>query len=248
MDLLYKNHINTSTMFSINTGGSDGIDNVLSSDERFQYVSVGCPSDLAPISMAITFDSTVSISKIGLKGINWKNFMVYNAGNMLEYIQNNSETSIYLTYSQFYCTTLLFYVISTQVANEEKALGYVVASDVITNFGGKVPSAQKYRPIYRSKKIVHELSDGSYRSQVFDKKFGCDIQLDFVSSTVKDDLRDAYNNNTDFVFVPFGTTTGWDGVMFPCIWANDFEFFEVTDNNAAGGHSGSIKFLETRPA
>lgn len=256
MDILETNHINTTTQFTFLTGGTGSVENILVLDDRYQWVSSGLASDVTVAVFSIAFSETVTIDRIALKGINWKTYYPsYNTGLTKFVLENgntitsmvNSESSQYLKVNSINCTSVTFIVSDTIVADQEKALGYMYLGRALSTFGGRTPSAQKYRPIYRNKKVIHELSDGSYRSQVFDRKLGCDIQLDFVTTSVRNELKDIFDSYSDIVFAPFGTTTGWDGIIFPAIWANDFEFFEVTDNNAAGGHSGSIKFLETKP-
>jgi hypothetical protein len=159
----------------------------------------------------------------------------------------NSETSMYLQAPPVDCTSVSIDMYSTQVANNEKALGYLALSNVLSDFDSRVPSAQNYRPTFTQKQVVHELSDGSIRTQVVDRKFGCSVSLDFVSTSLKSELKSVYDLHDDLIFCPFGTTTGWDEVIFPCVWMNGFEFHEVTDNAASAGHSGTIRFAETRP-
>ena len=155
---------------------------------------------------------------------------------------------MYLKATPQACTSVSFDMKSTIVANQNKAIGYLVVSNVLTDLDGRVPSAQRYQPIFKSKEIVHELADGSFRTQVFDQKFGAKIGLDFVSTSLRNELKTVFETHEDFIFTAFGTTTGWDEVFFPCVWVGAFEFFEATDNAISAGHSGVLKLLETRPA
>lgn len=252
MELLYPNYINTLSMFNVLVGGTSGLHNILTDDLRFQYVTQSCNSDAIISIFQVNFASTQTVSKIILKGINWKEFYIQANGQWFTLTANdqrlnfsqNSDTSMYFDVYSKYCTSLTFVITATQVADQEKAISYLAVSDEVTDFGGRIPSAQKYRPMYKAKKVLHELADGSYRMQTFARKTSIDVSFDFLTGAVKNTLKSAFDNQTDFIFAPFGTYTGWDGISFPCIWANDFEFFAVSDNNSNVGYSGSIKLLE----
>jgi hypothetical protein len=98
------------------------------------------------------------------------------------------------------------------------------------------------------KEVIHELSDGSFRTQVFDRKYGANIGLNYCDTALRNELKTVFDFHDDFIFAAFGTTTGWDEVIFPCVWTGNFDFFEFSDNAANAGHSGRIKLLETRPS
>lgn len=261
MEFLYKNYFNTTTQAVVNSSTST-VENILKRDIRYQYISSGASSDAGTAAtLKINFDATVTVSRIALLGHNLREFRIYYNGTtastfsltttgatVTSYFTSNSETALYLRAAPVYCTSVSIDMVKTITANQEKALGYLVISDLISNLGGRVPNAQSYHPSYNQKQVMHELSDGSVRTQVVDRKFGCAIGLDFVSPTVKNEIKGVYDMHDDFIFCAFGTTTGWDEVIFPCVWTNGFEFHEVTDNALNAGYSGSIKLAETRPA
>lgn len=259
MEFINKNLFNTTTQAVVNSSTAT-VENLLIRDVRFQYVSSGLNVDGTIASIRINFDATVSVSRIGILEHNLKNFRIYYNGTTANTFaltstgattasnfSSNSETSQYLSATPVDCTSVSIDMYSTQVANQEKALGYLVLSNVLSDLDGRVPSAQNYRPLFSPKQVVHELSDGSFRSQVVDRKFSCNITLDFVSKELQQELKEVFDLHDDFIFCAFGTTTGWDEVIFPCIWGNGFEFNEATDNALSAGYSGSIRLLETRP-
>jgi hypothetical protein len=47
------------------------------------------------------------------------------------------------------------------------------------------------------------------------------------------------------VYVPFGTGTGWDGILFEANWTGGFDFYEYSDNATNTGFSGNINLRET---
>ena len=56
-------------------------------------------------------------------------------------------------------------------------------------------------------------------------------------------LFNIYETQTAVMFVPFGTTTAWDGKAYECLWTNDFDF-RHSDNNKDAGFSGMITLEE----
>lgn len=135
---------------------------------------------------------------------------------------------------------------STMVANQDKAIGWLVVSNVLSDLDGRIPPAQGYKPTFTPKEIIHEMSDGSFRNQVVDRKFSASLSLDFIDTSLKNELKSVFDLHDDFIFAAFPTSTGWDEVIFPCIWRGAFEFHEVTDNALSSGFSGTIRLLETR--
>ena len=74
------------------------------------------------------------------------------------------------------------------------------------------------------------------------------MKLDFVTVALRSELKNVFDLHDDFIFCAFPTTTGWDEMIFPCIWTGPFEFEEFSDNALASGYSGRLNLLETRPA
>lgn len=249
----------TTTSVSVNSN-TNTVDNLFLRDERFQYQSSGLNTDGTISTITLSFDQTASVSRIALIGINWKDFTIYYNGTTANTFSltttgatttsdfsSNSETSMYLKATAVNCTSVSIDVSSTIVANQEKAIGYVAVSNVLSDLNGRIPSAPNYRPRFVQKQVEHELADGSVRTQVFDRKYRAEIGLDFVSTALKNEIKAVFDLHTDFIFAAFPTTTGWDKVLFPCVWTNDFDFEEFTDNAKNAGHSGRIRIAETRP-
>lgn len=259
MEFIRKNYFDTTTQAVVNSNTAT-VSNIFLRDTRFQYVSSGFNNDLTNATLRINFDETLTISRIALMGINLKDFRIFYNGltantfaltstgaTTVSYFASNSETSLYLQATPQACTSVSIDMLATQVANQDKAIGYLVLSNVLSDLDTRVPPAQSYTPIFAPKEVIHELSDGSIRTQVVDRKFSANVKLDFVSTALRDELKSVFDLHDDFIFVAFGTTTAWDEVLFPCVWTGPFEFEEFSDNAAAAGHSGRIKLFETRP-
>jgi hypothetical protein len=260
MEFLQKNQFDTDTSIVVDSATSTA-KNLLDRDLRFQYATDGFNNDATTASLTINFGETTSISRIALMGHNLKSFTVFYNGTTANTFSltstgatsasdfsSNSETSLMLSATPVDCTSVTIDMKSTQVANNEKAIGYLAVSSVLSDIDGRIPNSASYDPLFTPKEVVHELSDGSFRNQVVDRKFSARLRLDYADTALRNELKNVFDLHDDFMFVAFPTTTGWDEVFFPCIWTGPFTFYEYSDNAAQAGHSGEIRLLETRPS
>ena len=258
MEFIKANFLNTTTQVSLSPNTQTSIiPNLYNRDTAYQFYTDGMKNDATTASITITFDSTTFVSRILLLDHNLKSFTVYYNGatantfglsttgqtTVSSWI-TNSVTSHYLRTTTAACSSITIDMKATQTPNLEKVLGLLVLSDTIyeTTF---VPNAKDYKPKYKSKQVVHKMSDGGTRLHQIKNKWEMNIKADFVSQTETDALYSIWSMLTPFNFIPFPTSTGWDGIVFESIWEGDFDFFEYSDNASASGFSGSIKLRET---
>lgn len=257
MELLRKNFVNTSTQLVVNTNTTTAA-NVFNPDIRFQFASDNFNNDLTTVTMRINFSETTTVDRIALVGHNLKQFRVYyngttastfaltsTANTSASNYSTNSDTSHYFACTPVACTSVSIDMYSTIVANQNKYLGYLVISEKLTDFDGRVPEAGGYRPSLVPQAVVHKLSDGGTRIQTLEDKWSAQLRLDYITASARSDLKDIFDEHDEMVFAPFGTTTGWDAVIFPCVWEGGFDFFQYSDNAADAGFSGSITLRET---
>lgn len=256
MEILRKNYINTTTQIVVNSNTTTA-GNILISDVRFQYSSDNFTSDSTTATMRINFSQTLSVDRIAIVGHNLKGFRVFyngatanvfsldSADTTTSYFSSNSSTSTYLRMSAgVNCTSVSIDMSNTIVANQNKAIGYLVISEKRTDFDGRVTTAQNYRPVLDTQSVVHRLSDGGTRIQTLEDKWNASLSFDFLSNTAKNELREIFDDHEEFIFAPFGTTGAWDGVIFPCVWQGGFNFYSFSDNSSDAGYSGSLNLLE----
>lgn len=257
MELIKQNFINTTTQFVVNSNTST-VGNIFLRDTRFQYASDTFDDDNTTVSMTINFDVTTTVDRIAVVEHNLKAFtFFYNGATANTFsldagsdtttsdFSANSETSIYLRFTPVDCTSLTLDMKSTIVANQNKTIGYMAYSQLRTNFGGRVPSANNYDTTIEPKQVVHKLSDGGIRIQTVDQKFRSRISLQYVTTSIRDELKSVYDEHLEMIYVPFGTSTAWDEVVFPCVWAGGFNFYRYSDSASEAGFSGSIDLRET---
>jgi len=257
MELLYKNFCQTSTQFVVNTNTATA-QNVMFRDTRFEFSSDNFANDNTTVTMRINFDETVTVDRIALVGHNLKSYRIYYNGatantfaldsyanTTASYYSNNSATSQYFRCTPVGVTSVCIDMMSTIVADQNKKIGYLAISQKRTDFNGRGPVAQSYRPGISPQNVVHKMSDGGTRIQTLEDKWLASFGLDFIDTTTRNELKTIYDDHEELIFAGFGTTTGWDEVIFPCVWSGDFDFYQYSDNAAEAGYSGNIRLFET---
>jgi len=259
VELLKANYILTTTSIVVGSN-TETAEFMMDPDVSFQYVTSGDNSDLTTSSITINFDETTTVSRIAMLGHNAKDFTLFHNGTTANTFaltttadttvsdwSSNSATAIYMQTTPVQCTSVTLDITATIEANNEKALGYFVITEEHIDFP-RIPAAKDYKPQRLSKEVIHKLSDGSTRIQAVATKHMADIKLDYITSSFRDDLKTVFDLHEGMIFVAFGTTSGWDELLFPCVWKSPFEFFKYSDNAPAAGFQGTIRLMETSPA
>lgn len=255
-EILTQSYVNTTTQFVVNSNTAT-VENIFNRDVSFQYYSDGFNNDSTTVSMRISFDSTQTVSRIGILETNLKSFRVYYNGatastfamtstgaTTSSYFTTNSETSMYLRCNAVACTSVSIDMISTQVSNSEKAIGFLYIGNTTLTFP-IMPSSDNYDPKIDPEQMVHVMSDGGTRIHNVKNKMSAKISLSNISLSFRNSLRDLFNDRSVFTFVPFGTTTSWDGVLYEGVWPGNFEFYKYSNDAASSGFSGTITIRET---
>lgn len=254
MEFSSRSYIETSTQYSVNNS-TITVQNLLDPDIRKQFISDQFNNDLTTVTMTISFDETTTIDRIALLEFNAKKFNVYYNGatanaftitnpTTTSQFTNNSASNLYLACSSVAVTSVTFDFYSTQVADQEKAIGYIYVGKNQLTFD-RIPSAKNYTPVRDPKELIHELSDGGNRRHVVQTKWSTKLKFDYLSETFRNSLESIYDLNEPIVFIPFGTGTAWDGVLFEANWVGNFGFYKYSDDAANSGFSGSIDLKET---
>jgi hypothetical protein len=256
MEFLKPNYLDTTSALVVNNATDRG-SYLFDRDVTFQYVSNGMNNDATTVSIRVNFNETLPVSRIALVEHNLKAFTIFYNGStantfaltssgstVTSDFATNSETSHFLRANTVYCTSVTLELKSTIVANQEKAIGFLVISDphVVLD---RPPPAKGYKISIDPQDTVHKLSDGGTRIQNIADKYSAQLSYSFLSTSERNSLKALYDRHQEFLFCAFGTTTGWDEVLFPCVWTGNFDFFQFSDNAATAGFSGKINLLET---
>lgn len=255
MEFLSANLINTTTQIAVNSNTST-VSNLFNRDPYFQYFSESLNNDATTSTITITFSATTSVSRIALIDTNANKFRIFYNGSTANTFAltsgdttasnytTNAEENKYFRFATVGCTSITLDIYNTQTANQEKRLGLLLISDLQLSMT-QIPDASGYKPMIDPKQVIHKMSDGGTRIHNVRKKYAVDVSLDYLSESTRNDLKDIYDLQTEFVFVPFGTTTSWDAIQFESVWEGEFEFYEYSDNASASGFSGTVRLKET---
>ena len=255
MEFLTGNIINTSSMIDI-ASGTLTVNNLFNPDKTKQWVSQGYNDDTVAAEITINFAQTTTIDRIALKEHNLKEFFFYYNGvtantfavptgdtTTLDYA-SNSNTSQFFGVTPVDCTSVTLYMKATQYPNSEKAVGFFYLGENLLDLP-LIPTSKNYQISKKVVKITHKLSDGGVRQQKISEKWEARIKLGYITLSDVMDLEEIYNRKSPTAFAPFGTSTGWTGILFDCVWEGDFDFYEYTDNAKDAGHEGSVRLSET---
>lgn len=255
MEFIKKNLLNTTTMITVNSNTTTA-ENLFNRDPFFQYFSDGLNSDASYSTITITFALTTSVSRIALMDTNAKQFnLFYNgvtantfalagAHTTASAFTGNDQENIYFKFPTTGVSSITLDIKSTQTANQEKRLGVFIISDLYLSLS-QIPDSGGYKPKIDPKQVVHKMSDGGTRIHNVRKKITVDLSLDYIPLALRDSIKTVYDLQEQFIFCPFGTSTGWDGIAFESVWEGDFDFYEYSDNAQASGFSGKVKLRET---
>jgi len=255
VEFLTKNLYDTTTSIVVNSNTSTA-ENLFNRDETFQYVSNGFNNDLTTTTITINFDVTTAVSRIGLIGMNLKDFTIFVNGATATQLSltgaiptstsdfsSNSAASMFLRFDTIQASSISIDASATFVANSEKAIGFLFIGDTKIVFP-RTPSAPDYKPLFVPKQIVHKISDGGTRIHDLDRKYSTKIKFKFIEESFRDNLFTVWEASDHFGFVAFGTATGWDKVLFEVVWPGPFDFYKFSANAPASGFSGSISLAE----
>jgi hypothetical protein len=254
MEFLSQTYLETTTQVVVNSNTITA-DYLLNPDVTRQYVSSAYNNDSLCSTIVISFDTTQTIDRIALMEFNAKKFNIYYNGvtanaftitdptTTTQFI-TNSASSLYLACTSVAVTSVSIDLYSTVVANSEKAVGFIYIGANELTFP-RIPNASNYTPLRDPKELTHELSDGGFKRQVAYVKWSTKIKLNNITESFKSSLKTIYDSYSPKVFVPFGTGTAWDGILFEANWMGNFEFYKYSDDAVQSGFTGSIDLKET---
>lgn len=256
MELLKANYLDTTTQVVVGSA-TDTVSYLFDRDVRFQYVTSGFNNDLTTASIRINFNETLQVSRIALLGHNLRDYTLFYNGATASLFAlstggattsssftSNSETSQYLRANPIFCTSVTLDMKKTITANAEKVMGFLVVGDTNIVFD-RAPAAKNYQIKIDPTEVVHRLSDGGTRIQNVSDKYKVTLKYNYLSASTRDSLKSIWQLHREMVLCPFGTTTAWDKVIFPCVWEGDFEFYKFSDDAAGAGFEGKIVLSET---
>lgn len=243
MEFLEKNYLDTTTMVKVdsNTGLSSYL---FDRNVGMPYVTDGYTTNTSTI-ISIELDATTTISNILLQNHNLKDFRLFYdsvTANSIDIVSSNSATSSYFDFSTISAKTIQLQMDEAQTVDTEKSVGEFIITEKLLAFP-RNPNSQLYKPKIDRTQVKHIMPDGGIVLFNIKNKYKAKIGLKYITSSFYASLLDIYEDADPLYFIPFPTTTAWDGLAYAVVWSGDFDF--TFGDNAKNTYSGNINIEET---
>lgn len=245
MEFLKQNVLDTTTMLLVPAGNTGTISYLFDRNRNLGFTTVNYDSNTSAV-VSIVFAAPTVLSNIFLQNHNLKQFRVYYnsvTANSLANFTTNSATSTYLSFASITVSAIDIQMDIATTTGVEKSIGEAVVAERRVQFE-RNPTFSDFAPVVARKKITHEMPDGGKTHYIIKDKFKAGLKWKFITTAFRAQLRTVYDDALPFYYLPFPTTTGWDGVAHEVLWDNDFDFAH-DDNSKTQGFGGEIKLWET---
>lgn len=251
MLFLSPNKLNTTTMIKVDPLNTLTIAYAFDRNKNSQWETVGMSTTATVFS--VEFETATTIDKLFLLNHNLYQYRAfYNSLTSNTFTPNiletaNSATSNYYSFNTITVSSIQIQMDQSQVHpvtgnQDERRIGEVYIGSLMLTFE-RNPTAANYKPIVDRQQVIHKMPNGGVTQFIVANKFKAQISWKFITENFYSSLLNIYETQTAVMFVPFGTTTAWDGKAYECLWTNDFDF-RHSDNNQDAGYSGSITLEE----
>lgn len=245
MEFLKQNKLNTTTMITVPANQTGTLAYLFDRNTGLGFTSVGYDSNTS-LALTVTFPTPTVLSHVFLQHHNLAQYRVFYDGvtaNSLAVVATNSETSTYHAFASTTVSSVTIQMDRAKTAATERQLGEFVVTERRLQFE-RNPSFKDYVPVVARKRIRHEMPDGGMAHFNIKNKFKAKLSWKFLSAVFAASLRTVYDEAAALYFLPFPTTTAWDGVAHEVLWDNDFDFAD-DENSRTQGKGGEIKLWET---
>lgn len=244
MEFLGENQLNTTTQVIVDSS-SDLAAYLFDRNTELGYTTVGYDSTTSTV-ISIEFPEPTVLSHVLLQGHNLKSFSVfYNSAtaSSLYSVTTNSATDSYIAFNSVTVSSIQIQLNSTIAGHVEKVIGELVLAERQLVFE-RNPTQRKWAPTIFRKQVEHEMPDGGTVLFNIKDKYRASLYWDYVADTFYDGLLSVFSTGFPLYFLPFPTTTAWDGKANEVAWVGDFDFKHAT-NDKDQGFSGSMLLKET---
>lgn len=244
MEFHRANLINTTSMFTLDANQTGTIAYIIDNNKGTTFSTSGYNSTTST-TITVTFSPARIISHILILNHNIKNWdgWINTSTNQFVNTSTNSATSSYFSFASQTASTISIRMFDTIEGSVEKEIGELIITERRYAFE-RNPSIEDFVYAFQRKQVRHEMPDGGISLFNIRDKYRTNLKLEFFSQTSHDTLKGIYDNALPIFFVPFPTTTGWDGNGFECNWSGKFDF-RYSTNVKTPGYTGKIMLEET---
>lgn len=247
MEFLGQNLCNTTTMLKVESNSTAAL-YLIDRNKYLAYQTSGYDSNTSTIISLEVGTGTV-ISNVLLQNHNFKNFRVfYNSvtANSIAVVTNNSSTNHYFNFASVTVGSVQVQIDTCITSGVEKSIGQIVIAEKELVFETN-PSAKRYTPTIDRIQVKHIMADGGISLHNIKDKYKTKIKLEFISETFYNSMLSIFQRGTPLYFVPFPTSTSWDGTAHEVVWSGDFNF-KFNENVKTIGYNGEFVLEETTNA
>lgn len=247
MLFLRPNELNTSTLIKVDAANTLTVAYAFDRDKQTKWTTVGYQTTTSTL-FSIEFQTATVLTNAFLLNHNFKQFrMFYNSttANVFSPDINattNSATSNYYSFNTTTVSSIQLQIDRATTVDTERTLGEIYVGSLMLTFE-RNPSAANYKPLIDRQQVIHKMPNGGVTQFIIANKFKAQISWKFITESFFNSLFNIYETATAIMFIPFGTSTSWDGKAYECLWTNDFDF-RHSDNNKDAGFSGMITLEE----
>jgi len=242
-----RNNLNTTTQVAVAAANTLTVENLFDNDPNTKWSTAGYSTNTSTL-VTVSFTSSVVIDRVFLQNHNLKQFRIFYDGVTANTFTpaisetTNSATSNYYTFATITVSSISLQVDLATTADTEKEVGTFYVGQLMLSME-RNPPANSYKPIIDRQQVIHRMPNGGVTQFVVANKFRTNLKWDFLTESFTSRLLNVYETATSFYFVPFGTSTSWDGKAYEVAWTNDFDF-RHSDNNKDAGYGGSVVLEE----
>lgn len=244
MEFLRSNQYETTTSIVVQSN-TNTAQFLFDRNTDLDYATLNYNSTTSAV-ISVVFGSPTILSHILLQSHNLRQFRIYYdsvTANSLANVSANSATSHYFAFASVTVNSIDLQMDNTIAGSVEKSVGEFVLTERLVQFS-RNPSAKDFDPVTKMHRVIHNMPDGGKSALIIKPKFKAKLKWEFITDAFKSSLETVYNAVNAVYFVPYPTSTSWDGTAKECIWTNDFDF-SYDENSKTQGQGGSIVIEET---
>jgi len=258
MQFISENLVNTTSLLSSNLDILSATSHLIDRKDSVYRFSVTITANLYGY-IKVSFYQTTPVSLICLKDVSTSNcysvritretigaemFFTATTGDTTSSRWSTFTGNKYYAFATQSCKDIYFRADFTTTAGTMGTvwIGELFIGDVNLNFEYD-PDIKSFNPVFNPKQFIHEASDGGIIKYKLQDSYSLSLSREYISQTEYDSLKDLYDKDSHFSFIPFPTGTAWDGELYEVNWINNWNF-KFSDNYKSNGYSGEIELAE----
>lgn len=242
MEFLSRNLFNTTTEITVQSN-TNATQYLFDRHHELKYITVGYTTNTST-QITINFGTNTVISHLLLINHNLKDFTAYYNNTTTNLftpninVSGNSQTSSYLAFNSVTVTAVTLNITGAMTVDTERAIGELVLANRQLQFA-RNPNIGDFKPTLFRKQVKHEMPDGGISLYNIRDKYKANIGFKFISDAFRNNLYTIFTTYQPFYFLPYPTTTSWDGISYEVVWTGEFNF-NYADNVKSNGWNGEI--------